>query len=151
MITVKSREEAWMEANRLFPTDYMKDDKSSANAGYPIYESTAKDNRSWISDLNTSLELNIWKKDGIETIRINIVKEKIYHYEIQVKASKCSFIYECSTAYEAFQAIDDAVTTFNMKHVDMDNIMNDLMQMKNGTTISTECKWFKISYKEGEV
>ena len=32
MIKVKSRDEAWREADRLFPTDYMKDDHASANA-----------------------------------------------------------------------------------------------------------------------
>ena len=75
MIKVKSVEEAWMKANELFPTDYEKDDRSSANAGYPIYYSTASGNNSWISDLNTSLELNIWKGKKIETIRIIIEEE----------------------------------------------------------------------------
>lgn len=59
-ITVTSREAAWEVAHALFPTDYMKDEKSSKNAGYPIYESTADGNRSWISDLGNRLELNIW-------------------------------------------------------------------------------------------
>ena len=36
--------EAWAMADEIFPTDYMKDDKSSANAGYPIYRSTLDSN-----------------------------------------------------------------------------------------------------------
>ena len=75
-ITVHSREEAWREAARLFPTDYEKDDGSTERAGYPIYKSTAQDNDSWISDLNTSLELNIWKGKVIETTKIHIEEEE---------------------------------------------------------------------------
>ena len=69
---VKSREEAWQQANKLFPTDYVKDEQSSASAGYPIYKSTASDVNAWISDLNVALELNI--PDG-KSIRINIQAE----------------------------------------------------------------------------
>lgn len=88
MIKVKSIEEAWREANRLFPTDYMKDDQSSANAGYPIYRSTADGNNSWISDLNTSLELNIQNGKGIETVRIVIEPEPEITEEIRWLSSE---------------------------------------------------------------
>lgn len=74
-ITVKTREQAWNIANRLFPTDYERDADSSSRAGYPIYETTATDEDHagfHISDLNTSLELNM----GVETIRINIEPEE---------------------------------------------------------------------------
>lgn len=75
MITVKSIKEAWKVADKLYPTDYMKDEKASANAGYPIYMSTVEGNGSWISDLNTSLELNIQKGKKLETVRIVIEDE----------------------------------------------------------------------------
>ena len=77
MIKVRNREEAWQEAGRLFPTDYEKDEKSTQNAGYPIYRSTAEGENSWISDLNCTLELSIYNKKtkGIDTIRINIIQE----------------------------------------------------------------------------
>lgn len=55
---VSSVKEAWELANRLFPTDYEKDEQSSSNAGYPIYQSTAKGVNAWISDLGNRLELN---------------------------------------------------------------------------------------------
>lgn len=88
MIKVKSIEEAWREADRIFPTDYMKDDQSSANVGYPIYMSTADDNNSWISDLNTSLELNIQNGKGIETVRIVIEPEPEITEEIRWLSSE---------------------------------------------------------------
>lgn len=31
-------QEAWNLANKMFPTDYQKDEESSKRAGYPIYE-----------------------------------------------------------------------------------------------------------------
>lgn len=68
---VKTRAEAWDIANKLFPTDYEKDDFRSERAGYPIYISTADCNGSWISDLGNRLELSILGKKGeIKTINI---------------------------------------------------------------------------------
>jgi hypothetical protein len=58
MIRVSSKSEAWEVANRFFPTDYMRDDVRSKNAGYDIYFSTADGVNAWISDLNDRLELN---------------------------------------------------------------------------------------------
>ena len=75
-MTVQNREEAWREADRLFPTDYMKDDSASSAAGYPIYKSTAEGNVSWISDLGSRLEVNT--EDG-KTINIWIEEED--HFE----------------------------------------------------------------------
>ena len=76
MIKVKSIKEAWAKADELFPTDYEKDDRASANAGYPIYMSTLDGCDSWISDLNSSLELNIQRGIGIKTVRI-VIEPKI--------------------------------------------------------------------------
>lgn len=58
MIRVSNKKEAWRLANVLFPTDYVKDEKRSENAGYGIYFSTANNTNAWISDLNDRLELN---------------------------------------------------------------------------------------------
>lgn len=82
---VNSRQAAWAEADRLFPTDYIKNDRASKAAGYDIYFSTCDDDNSWISDLNTSLELNICNGKGVQTIRIFIEEEpeieekKVWH------------------------------------------------------------------------
>lgn len=75
-MNVKSREEAWRATDRLFPTDYEQNDIDSRNAGYPIYTSTMEGNGSWISDLNTSLEVNVADENGyVKTTMINIEAE----------------------------------------------------------------------------
>lgn len=62
-IHVETVEQAWKEANKLFPTDYMKDDECSRNAGYPIYRSTATGMTNYwyntICDLGCRLEVNL--------------------------------------------------------------------------------------------
>lgn len=62
-----SVKEAWAMADEIFPTDYMKDDRASENAGYPIYRSTldssCTDNyQPWycqIADLGCRLEVTV--------------------------------------------------------------------------------------------
>ena len=57
---VKTASEAWTEAARIFPTDWQKDEESSARAGYPIYRSTAEGHYyDYICDLNDRLEVNL--------------------------------------------------------------------------------------------
>ena len=63
-MTVKTIEEAWEAANKLFPTDYQKDEESSQRAGYPIYRSTAVDHfHFYICDLNDRLDLELESED----------------------------------------------------------------------------------------
>lgn len=59
-IKVSSVEEAWELADRLFPTDYEKDEERSNRAGYPIHYSTKEGVNAWISDLGNMLELNYY-------------------------------------------------------------------------------------------
>lgn len=73
---VTSIKEAWDEANRIFPTDYMKDEQSSHRAGYPIYRSTADGVNAWISDLNCRLEVNIQNPKTKEIKSTNIYIEE---------------------------------------------------------------------------
>lgn len=74
--TVASRNEAWELCNKLFPTDYEYDTERSHNAGYDIYSTTRQYGEfQWVSDLNTTLELNL---AGCKTIYIDIEEpEKI--------------------------------------------------------------------------
>lgn len=59
-MTVKTIKEAWEAADKLFPTDYQKDEESSQRAGYSIYRSTAADHfHFYICDLNDRLEVNL--------------------------------------------------------------------------------------------
>ena len=55
---VKNIQQAWYEADRLIPNDYMKDYEASEKAGYPIYRSTIN-YYDYICDLNDRLEVNL--------------------------------------------------------------------------------------------
>ena len=72
-IEVKTVQEAWDMANKIFPTDYNKDEESSERAGYPIYRSSVE-YYDYICDLNDRLEINL--KNGNKTINIWIVGEQ---------------------------------------------------------------------------
>lgn len=58
-VHTRSREEAWIEADSVFPCDYMHDSARSARAGYDTYFSTSPDVYAWISDLGDRLEVNL--------------------------------------------------------------------------------------------
>lgn len=85
---VKTIEEAWNEANKIFPTDYEKDEFSSSRAGYPIYRSTAEGHENdYICDLNDRLEVNISK--GNQTVNIWVVtEEQGEDIAVEVKTTK---------------------------------------------------------------
>lgn len=79
---VSSKEKAWEEVNKIFPYDYEKDEKGSANAGYPIYTSTASEHpQNWISDLENRLEVNledgpstnIWIEEQGEDVEVTVI------------------------------------------------------------------------------
>lgn len=67
---VNSISKAWAKVNELFPTDYNKDENSSARAGYNVYRSTVE-YYNYICDLGDRLEVNL--ANG-ETINIWIVE-----------------------------------------------------------------------------
>lgn len=95
---VKSRIEAWHKADEIFPTDYEKDDRRSANCGYDIYYSTAEGVHAWISDLESRLEINL---ENGETITIWIEPDPIFsEYQIEDALQVIS---------EAIYQIDDKV------------------------------------------
>ena len=58
-MTVKSKEQAWQEVNKIFPTDYEKDYASSERAGYDIYRHPSLNYYSRICDLGDRLEVLI--------------------------------------------------------------------------------------------
>ncbi len=55
----KSIKQAWRMADEIFPTDYMKDERSSVAAGYDIYCSTVEGHCDYICDLGNRLEINL--------------------------------------------------------------------------------------------
>lgn len=69
---VNSRKQAWIDADKLIPTDYIKDEMKSEAAGYDIYYSTCDGVNAWISDLEDRLEINL--ATG-ETVNIWIEEE----------------------------------------------------------------------------
>lgn len=44
-VTVSTKERAWQLADKLFPTDYMKDEHDSPRAGYPVFNTTSTDDK----------------------------------------------------------------------------------------------------------
>lgn len=54
---VKTKEEAWAEANKIFQTDYEKDELSSERAGYDIYRHPTLNYYCRICDLGDRLEV----------------------------------------------------------------------------------------------
>jgi hypothetical protein len=71
-MTVTNKDQAWAEVNKLFPTDYEKDEAASLRAGYDIYRHPTLNYYSRICDLGNRLEVltgeygetvtNIWIK-----------------------------------------------------------------------------------------
>ena len=75
--TVETVKAAWEIVDRLFPTDYEEDARSTMNAGYKVYRSTRRasetDYYNYICDLGTVLEINICDENwNGYTIRVNI-------------------------------------------------------------------------------
>lgn len=56
-MTVTSKEKAWEEVNKIFPTDYEKDYASSERAGYDIYRHHTLNYYCRICDLGDRLEV----------------------------------------------------------------------------------------------
>ena len=63
---VNSVSAAWAKVNEVFPTDYNKDENSSARAGYPVFRSSVE-YYNYICDLGNRLEVNL---ESGETVNI---------------------------------------------------------------------------------
>lgn len=75
------------------------------------------------------------------------------HFEVSLKAGRVEFTYECTTAFEALSAIEDAVSAGMVpaENVDFDKYMHTLMEMKYGTMLGSDNGYFRIRYIDGEV
>lgn len=97
--------EAWAMADEIFPTDYMKDEQSSANAGYPIYRSTldpkCTDNyQPWycqIADLGCRLEV---------TVTLASWEQKVINIWIEAPAEETPAAVEAPAEEAAPQGLD---------------------------------------------
>lgn len=74
-LTVKSREAAWAEVNKIFPIDYEKDEAASLRAGYDIYRHPTLNYYSRICDLGNRLEV-LTGEYGEDVVNIWIVEEE---------------------------------------------------------------------------
>ena len=73
-IVYNTKEEAWKHVQKIFPTEYAKDEEATEYAGYPIYRSTVEGYWwNWICDLGNCLEVNLM--DGT-TIRVYIAEKE---------------------------------------------------------------------------
>ncbi len=111
---VSSVKEAWKLANKLFPTDYKKDEERSSRAGYPIYHSTADGVNAWISDLGNRLELNYSNGES----------ENIWIEEDEDNISKLSYKIFITNSIEAASLIAQGL---------MNEPVKDCIQISHGT------------------
>lgn len=117
-----SREQAWIEADKLFPTDYIRDAEKSEAAGYDIYYSTCEGVNAWISDIEDRLEINlatgetvnIWIEEEPQfkeyqiAEALRVIDEAIYEIDDKVdsKLAEVTGIREARTKlYEAYKEI----------------------------------------------
>ena len=118
---VKTREQAFAEANKLFPTDYEKDLNASNRAGYDIYRHATLNYSNHICDLGNRLEVitgengetvtNIWIDDEPEKMKLKdflkMVKEPI---QVVVKKEGQCFEYACmSNNFHVDEAMEKTV------------------------------------------
>jgi hypothetical protein len=75
------------------------------------------------------------------------------HFEITYYVGSHPFIYECTTAYEALDAMSDIFQREPIfkNSVDMDKIMETLLELKAGKKLSTSNHKYMIKYLPGEV
>ena len=111
---VSSVKAAWKLANKLFPTDYKKDEERSSRAGYPIYHSTADGVNAWISDLGNRLELNYSNGES----------ENIWIEEDEDNISKLSYKIFITNSIEAASLIAQGL---------MNEPVKDCIQISHGT------------------
>nr|DAL85289.1 MAG TPA: hypothetical protein [Caudoviricetes sp.] len=82
-MVVNSKEQAWIEVNKIFPTDYEKDESSSQRAGYDIYRHPTLNYYSRICDLGDRLEVltgeygenvtNIWIEEPKAPVTFKVI------------------------------------------------------------------------------
>lgn len=69
------------------------------------------------------------------------------HFKIAIKADHHEFEHVCYTISEAYDAIVDAVSVFNID-ADLEEVMHSLVDMDRGKLIAHEGERFLISIEE---
>ena len=133
MIEVFNRKQAWDVANAIFPTDYRKNERGSQNAGYPVFESTAEGVEDWISDLGTSLELNL--QGGKKTVRIHIIPVTSNHeFRVKYAVGNHDMIFDTNDIAAVYETVVGLGEQTNFP-IDKGVIMEALVKMRYGKTL----------------
>lgn len=125
-ISVVNKEAAWAVVNRLFPTDYDKDEVASTNAGYPIYRHNKLNPENKICDLGCRLEVNL----GNDTINIWIENPEAEELEKQVEVltKKCEECYtELAEVHREKRVALDTIDELNAEIVNLKAKLYDLI------------------------
>ena len=96
---VNSVSAAWAKVNEIFPTDYNKDEGSSARAGYPVFRSSVE-YYNYICDLGDRLEVNLESGETIN-IWIDATEETEAAAEMPEKENSEKYIEILLTAKES--------------------------------------------------
>lgn len=121
---VNSISEAWQKVAEVFPSDYIRDDSSSARAGYNIYRSTVKSEGGayqwyycYICDLGCTLEVNLTDdKWNSITIYINIEKAAEAEEPAQESETERPEMFEFVLTEEEAELIRAAVCRASIKN-----------------------------------
>jgi len=65
------------------------------------------------------------------------------HFRVTIWAESYGFERECDTISEAYDALQSASAEFKIR-MDLNDVMEKLVSMKNGTTISTQTDMYSI-------
>lgn len=73
------------------------------------------------------------------------------HYEITIDNGHYPLTRKCSTISEAYGCLVEVSTWASHIHIDPDGIMELLVNMRSGKTLSHEAYGYRIAVKEGEI
>lgn len=108
---VTTKERAWIEANKIFPTDYEKDYASSERAGYDIYRHRELNYYSRICDLGDRLEV-LTGEFGEDVTNIWIKEPEIIS-DMGTNMSQSDYVALCGTSNEWTLTESEAIILIN--------------------------------------
>lgn len=112
--------------------------------------STADGNSSWISDLNTTLELNIQEGKGIKTIRVSIILEPEITEELKWSSSEIRNMCICNDWYTAgsireYSDMLEYVEEYEPTKLNIYKVAQDILEHSDDSELYVEAIMFTIS------
>lgn len=114
---VNSISAAWAKVNEVFPTDYNKDENSSARAGYPVFRSSVE-YYNYICDLGDRLEVNL---ESGETKQFIEYEEFIENWRFWFAAGK-----PYKSDEETFTKMVESLKAFYVDGASLEILLNGL-------------------------